>query len=397
MANKTSYNLLLLLLVSLNLVFFFPSCSASSSSFNVVSFGAKADGKSDSTKAFLAAWAKACGSAAAATVYVPKGRFLLRSAVFSGKCKSSKITIRIDGTLVAPSDYNVIGKSGNWLFFQHVNGITINGGILDGQGTGLWACKNSGKSCPGGATSISFSNSNNIVINGLTSLNSQLYHIVFNGCNNVKMQGVKISASGKSPNTGGIHIQLSTGVSIYNTRIATGDDCVSVGPGTTNLWIENVQCGPGHGISIGSLGKDLKEPGVQNVTVKTATFTGTQNGLRIKSWGRQSSGFARNILFQHAVMTNVQNPIIVDQNYCPDNINCPGKVSGVKMSDVTYQDVHGTSATAVAVKFDCSSKYPCSRIRMENVKLTYKNQPASASCSNADGTASGLVQPTSCL
>ncbi|KAJ0035152.1 hypothetical protein Pint_26301 [Pistacia integerrima] len=397
MANKTSYNLLLLLLVSLNLVFFFPSCSASSSSFNVVSFGAKADGKSDSTKAFLAAWAKACGSAAAATVYVPKGRFLLRSAVFSGKCKSSKITIRIDGTLVAPSDYNVIGKSGNWLFFQHVNGITINGGILDGQGTGLWACKNSGKSCPGGATSISFSNSNNIVINGLTSLNSQLYHIVFNGCNNVKMQGVRISASGKSPNTDGIHIQLSTGVSIYNTRIATGDDCVSVGPGTTNLLIENVQCGPGHGISIGSLGKDLKEPGVQNVTVKTATFTGTQNGLRIKSWGRQSSGFARNILFQHAVMTNVQNPIIVDQNYCPDNINCPGKVSGVKISDVTYQDVHGTSATAVAVKFDCSSKYPCSRIRMENVRLTYKNQPASASCSNADGTASGLVQPTSCL
>ncbi|KAJ0093381.1 hypothetical protein Patl1_26979 [Pistacia atlantica] len=397
MANKTSYNLLLLLLVSLNLVFFLPSCSASSSSFNVVSFGAKADGKSDSTKAFLAAWAKACGSAAAAAVYVPKGRFLLRSAVFSGKCKSSKITIRIDGTLVAPSDYNVIGKSGNWLFFQHVNGITINGGILDGQGTGLWACKNSGKSCPGGATSIGFSNSNNIVINGLTSLNSQLYHIVFNGCNNVKMQEVRISASGKSPNTDGIHIQLSTGVSIYNTRIATGDDCVSVGPGTTNLWIENVQCGPGHGISIGSLGKDLKEPGVQNVTVKTATFTGTQNGLRIKSWGRQSSGFARNILFQHAVMTNVQNPIIVDQNYCPDNINCPGKVSGVKISDVTYQDVHGTSATAVAVKFDCSSKYPCSRIRMENVKLTYKNQPASASCSNADGTASGLVQPTSCL
>ncbi|KAJ0093984.1 hypothetical protein Patl1_26953 [Pistacia atlantica] len=33
---------------------------------------------------------------------------------------------------------------------------------------------------------------------------------------------------------------------------------------------------------------------------------------------------------------------------------------GVKISDVTYQGVHGTSATAIAVKFDCSSKYPCS-------------------------------------
>nr|QDK56815.1 polygalacturonase [Mangifera indica] len=381
MDNKTSYNFLLLLLASLNLAFFFPSCSAGPGSFNVVSFGAKAAGKSGSTKAFLDAWAQACCSAAAATVYVQNGKFLLRNAVFAGQCKSGKITIRIDGTLVAPSDYNVIGNSEYWLLFQQDNGVTINGGILDGQGTGLWACKNSGKGCPGGATSISFMNSNNVVINGLTSLNSQLYHIIFNGCNYVKMQGVRISASGTSRNTDGIHVQLSTGVSIYNTRIATGDDCVSVGPGTTNLWIEN----------------DMEEPGVQNVTVKTATFTGTQNGVKIKSWWRPSNGFAGNILFQHAVMTDVQNPIIMDQNYCSDSINCAGKVSGVKISDVTYQDIHGTPATAVAVKFDCSPKCPCSRIRMENVKLTYKNQPASASCSHADGMACGLVQPTSVL
>lgn len=77
--------------------------------------------------------------------------------------------------------------------------------------------------------------------------------------------------------------------------------------------------------SIGSLGKDLNEPGVQNVTAKTITFIGTQNGLRIKSWGRPSNGFVRNVLFQHAAMTNVQNPIVIDQNYCPDNINCPGQ------------------------------------------------------------------------
>lgn len=73
------------------------------------------------------------------------------------------------------------------------------------------------------------------------------------------------------------------------------------------------------------------------------------------------------------------------------------QVSGVKISDVTYQDIHGTSATEVAVKFDCSSKYPCSRIRLENVKLTYNNQAALASCTHAGGTSAGTVQPTSCL
>ena len=79
--------------------------------------------------------------------------------------------------------------------------------------------------------------------------------------------------------------------------------------------------------SIGSLGKDMDEPGVQNVTVKTVTFTGTQNGVRIKTWGRPSNGFVRDVVFQDAIMVNVQNPIVIDQNYCPDNEGCPGQVS----------------------------------------------------------------------
>ncbi|POO01539.1 Glycoside hydrolase [Trema orientale] len=367
------------------------------STYNVVSLGARGDGKTDSTEAFLSAWAKACESVNPAVMYVPAGRFFLKNVVFSGQCKNNAITFRIAGTLVAPSDYQVIGNAGDWISFQYVNGVTISGGILDGQGTSLWDCKNSGKSCPSGATTLAFSNSNNIKIVGVTSVNSQMFHIVINGCNNVKLQGVKVIASGNSPNTDGIHVQLSTGVTILNSKIGTGDDCISIGPGTNNLWIENVACGPGHGISIGSLGKDLNEAGVQNVTVKTATFTGTQNGLRIKSWGRPSSGFARNILFQHAVMVNVQNPIVIDQNYCPNNKGCPGQVSGVKVSDVTYKDIHGTSATEVAVKFDCSSQNPCSRISLQDVKLTCKNKPALASCSHAAGTASGMVQPSSCL
>ncbi|KAL5579222.1 hypothetical protein UlMin_011664 [Ulmus minor] len=383
--------------ILLSLFLFISSAIAEPLTVNVESLGAKPDGKTDGTKAFLAAWAKACASINPAVIYVPAGSFLLSKVVFTGQCKNNAITFQIAGTLVAPSDYRVIGNADNWILFQHVNGVTISGGILDGQGTGLWACKSAGKTCPTGATTLEFSNSNNIKIAGITSLNSQMFHIVINGCDNVKVQGVKVSASGNSPNTDGIHVQSSSGVTILNSKIGTGDDCVSIGPGTANLWIENVVCGPGHGISIGSLGKDQNEAGVQNVTLKAATFIGTQNGVRIKSWGRPSNGFARNILFQHAVMVDVQNPIVIDQNYCPDNKGCPGQVSGVKVSDVTYQDIHGTSATQVGVKFDCSSKYPCSRIRLQDVKLTYKNQPAQASCTHAAGTVSGFVQPSSCL
>ncbi|GMP78885.1 hypothetical protein CsSME_00034655 [Camellia sinensis var. sinensis] len=324
-------------------IFFFHQSSSSSSSTLPITYN------TDSTKSFLSAWALACGSAQPATIYVPPGRYLIgRPANFGGRCTNNAITIRIDGMLVPPSNYNVLGNAGNWLLFEGVNGVSIVGGVLDGQGASLWACKASD-----GATTLSFTNSNYILISGLTSINSQLFHIVINGCHNVKLKGVKVSASGNSPNTDGTHVQLSSGVTIINSKISTGDDCVSIGAGTTNLWIENVACGPGHGI--------------------------------------------RGVLFQHAIMVNVQNPIVIDQNYCPNNEGCPGQISGVKINNITYSDIHGTSATEVAMKFLCSKAHPCSGIRLEDVKLTYKNQPAKASCANASGTSSGIVQPMSCL
>ncbi|KAK4349343.1 hypothetical protein RND71_032098 [Anisodus tanguticus] len=366
--------------------------------YDVQNYGAKSNGKTDSSNAFLSAWAAACGSTSPATIYVPPGKYLVRSAYFYGQtCKSRAITIRIDGTILAPSDYNVNGNAGNWIKFERVSGVSVYGGTLDGQGTGLWACKNSGKSCPKGSTTLAFYNSNNVVISGLTSQNSQMFHILLDGCHNAKLQGVKVSAPVNSPNTDGIHLQSSSSVTILNSHIGTGDDCVSIGPGNSNLWIENIACGPGHGISIGSLGWDLQEPGVQNVTVKTTTFTGTENGLRVKTWARRSNGFVKDVVFQHAIMNNVQNPIIINQNYCPNNENCPEQGSSVKISGITYQDIHGTSATEVAVKFDCSKKYPCSGIKMQDVNLSYKDHPAEASCVNAGGRASGLVKPNSCL
>ncbi|XVF82494.1 hypothetical protein PTKIN_Ptkin16aG0053500 [Pterospermum kingtungense] len=167
---------------------------------------------------------------------------------FKGQCKSPQITIRIDGTLVAPVDYHVLGKSANWLSFEGVSGVSIIGGALDAKGPSLWACEASHTNCPSGATTLSFTNSNNIKIDGLMSLNSQMFHIVINGCQNMHVQGVRIIAAGNSPNTNDIHVQLSSNVEIINCSIKTGDDCISIGHRTKNLWIKRVTCGPGHGI-----------------------------------------------------------------------------------------------------------------------------------------------------
>ena len=49
------------------------------------------------------------------------------------------------------------------------------------------------------------------------------------------------------------------------------------------------------------------------------------------------------------------------------------------------------------MKFDCSSKNPCSGITREDVNQTYNNQNDQASCENAGGTIEGIVRPKSCL
>jgi len=126
------------------------SNAAPTYTYNVVKFGAKADGKTDSAEPFLKAWQSACASLSPATIYVPKGRYLLRNTNFRGPCKR-KVTLLINGTLVAPEDYRSLGNSGFWILFNHVENLVVAGGNLDGRGAAFWNCRRSGKSCPPGA------------------------------------------------------------------------------------------------------------------------------------------------------------------------------------------------------------------------------------------------------
>ncbi|KAL2922483.1 hypothetical protein RDABS01_013974 [Bienertia sinuspersici] len=100
---------------------------------NLASLGQE---KADSSRAFLSAWNIACTSENPSTIYVPQGRYMVESAlVFSGKnCKSKSINFVIRGTLVGPSDFLVLGDSGSWFAFEDVTGVSIFGGVFDGQG-----------------------------------------------------------------------------------------------------------------------------------------------------------------------------------------------------------------------------------------------------------------------
>ena len=166
---------------------------------------------------------------------------------------------------------------------------------------------------------------NDSTIKEIKSIDSKKVHINVFACNNLNLKSIKISAPADSPNTDGIHIGSSKGIKIYNSVIGTGDDCVSLSPGSENVLVSNVFCGPGHGISVGSVGRTPNEKPITGLTVRNCTFTGTDNGVRIKTWPDSYEGVLSNFTFEDIVMNNVQNPVVIDQEYCPYNA-CNKKV-----------------------------------------------------------------------
>ncbi|KAK8942658.1 hypothetical protein KSP39_PZI009011 [Platanthera zijinensis] len=281
---------------------------------------AAAGDSTDWTGELVSAWTAACDSDSPATVIVPAGTFFVSSAVLMGPCRSSNIAVHIGGTIVAPASYT---SQNRWIAFKNVSGLTVAGGLFDGQGQAVWNCKNAQNECPLGATSLSIENSNNVWLKGVSSVNSEMFHILIHRSRDVLVTGALISAASDSPNTDGIHIEESAGVTVRDGVIGTGDDCISIGPGAADVWIENIKCGPGHGISIGSLGSETMQNGVRNVTVMNIEFNGTENGFRIKTWAKPSDGFVEQVLFRNATMNAVKNPIIIDQHYCPRTTDCP--------------------------------------------------------------------------
>jgi len=96
--------------------------------------------------------------------------------------------------------------------------------------------------------SLSIIRSSRVIVTDLHSVDPKFSHIFIFRSRLVSVRGGKLLAPKDSPNTDGIHVQMSSSVNILGTTIRTGDDCISIGPGTLDLLAENIACGPGHGI-----------------------------------------------------------------------------------------------------------------------------------------------------
>ncbi|KAK6932165.1 Glycoside hydrolase, family 28 [Dillenia turbinata] len=365
--------------------------------FNVNNYGARADGKTDNSKVLLKVWKEACEEKGSNTIYIPAGEFMTSIVEFRGPCKGY-IVFKIDGVLKAPSDPQ-LGKS-IWVVFKGIDGLTVTGnGRFDGQGPLAWRyndCKKN-KQCKDLPNTLSFRNVNNAWVNNIKLVDSKGGQLSINGCNNVHFENIEIKAPEDSPNTDGVRISASNHISFLRSVIGTGDDCFALNGGSRNINITQVFCGPGHGISIGSLGRVQDNEDVTNVVVQNCTLKGTNNGVRIKTWATSYTGIASDFTFENIQMINVNNPIIIDQKYCPNNA-CVKASSSIQVSNVKYKNIRGISSSQVAVSFLCSETKPCQKLELTDINLQYNGKgPVKTECSYANGVAFGTQKPASCF
>ncbi|KAL8121258.1 polygalacturonase At1g48100 [Apium graveolens] len=385
-----------------------------SSNFNILKFGAKGDGVSDDSKALEDAWKAAC-QVEGAILQIPYNyKFLIKPVTLKGPCMS-QLLFQIDGSLLAPPKVGAWPKSSlfQWINFKWIHNFTIQGtGTVDGQGSNWWAAasstqvaftqKLSDQKVPYmKPTALRFYESYNVTIRDISLINSPLCHLKFDNSGGVNIDNITIISPETSPNTDGIHLQNTRDVEIQHSNIGCGDDCVSIQTGCSNVHIHHLNCGPGHGISLGGLGKDKSVACVSDIMVDNIIMQNTLYGVRIKTW-QGGAGLVKNISFSHIKVSDVKVPIMIDQYYCDKHL-CKNQTDAVAITGVKYDQIMGTFSVQ-PIHLACSNSIPCINVDLTNVQL----RPASSKlgygsgglqhgglCWNSYGRSKGPLVPSS--
>jgi polygalacturonase len=238
----------------------------------------------------------------------------------------------------------------------------------------------------------------NVLIEGITIVNSPFWTVTPEFCENVTVNGVTIN-NPKSPNTDGINPSSCRYVRISNCHISVGDDCITIKsgkdiPGRTkatpaeNYTITNCTMLSGHGGVV--IGSEMSGD-VRKITISNCVFDGTDRGIRIKTT-RGRGGIVEEIRVDNIIMKNIkQQAIVLDMAYTrtqpePVSERTP-RFRNIHLSNITAQTneaiyINGLAEMPVDdisfsdIQFDAqkgATIKEASNIELHNVRITAKD------------------------
>ncbi|HEV2330452.1 MAG TPA: glycosyl hydrolase family 28 protein, partial [Verrucomicrobiae bacterium] len=198
-----------------------------------------------------------------------------------------------------------------------IHDVEISGsGTIDGQG-GPWWGTNAIAGINRPKAMFAPTTCNRVLVRDITLQNPPNTHISFRSssgvpCGNVTVTNIAIRTPDGTPNTDGIDMS-ATNALVVNSYITDGDDHIAMGDSGAfdhDITVTNCFFGTGHGVSIGS----YTAGGLTNLFVINCTWSGSENGLRLKS-ERGRGGFVYGLTYENLSLTNVQWPILFYSYY----------------------------------------------------------------------------------
>ena len=382
--------------------------------YDIRDYGGVSDGTTSCTEAIHQAIAAAAAKGGG-TIYFPAGIFL------TGPIRlESHITLFVDSGAVLKfstnfDDYLPMVPS-RWegievtnfsplIYAQNAEDIAIRGrGTLDGQGRAWWSYLAKAKTQKGENKDkwqkefarlnphplvaptyktldmgfmrppfIQPYNCTNVMVEGVTIINSPFWTITPLYCENVMVNDVIIH-NPISPNTDGINPDSCHKVRIANCDISVGDDCITIKSGrdadgrrvgrpAEDYLVSNCTMQSGHGgVTIGSEASG----GVKNITVANCVFNGTDRGIRIKST-RGRGGVIEDVRVSNIVMRNIKEEAILVTSFYERSSPEPVSERTPMFHNIRISGITGDAKSAG--EFTGLTEMPLKGISLSDIKL----------------------------
>jgi polygalacturonase len=227
---------------------------------------------------------------------------------------------------------------------------------------------------------VQFFQCNNILIEGITIINSPFWTINPEFCDNLTIHGITINNDAHSPNTDGIDPSSCSNVHISDCHINVGDDCICIKSGRDadgrkwgkpceNITITNCTMLAGHGGVV--IGSEMSG-GVKKVTISNCVFDGTDTGIRMKA-SRGRGGVVEEIRVDNIIMSNIKkNAFIFDLYYDGVSPQEPVSERTPIFRNIHISNITGNSARSIGY-IKGLEEMPIEELSFSNINLTAKD------------------------